>query len=34
MFGPSTKSLLSEGLTKRQPPTREELEKSEEVNIV
>ncbi|XP_072247086.1 WASH complex subunit 2 isoform X2 [Leuresthes tenuis] len=30
MFGPSTKSLLSEGLKKRQPSTSEESEKSEE----
>lgn len=31
MFGPGTKSLLSEGLKKRQPSTSEESEKSEEV---
>lgn len=31
MFGPGTKSLLSEGLKKRQPSTIEESEKSEEV---
>ncbi|XP_070696786.1 WASH complex subunit 2 [Pempheris klunzingeri] len=30
MFGPGTKSLLSEGLKKRQPSTSEESEKSEE----
>nr|XP_020457294.1 WASH complex subunit FAM21-like isoform X3 [Monopterus albus] len=30
MFGPETKSLLSEGLKKRQPPTSEESSKSEE----
>ncbi|XP_070771626.1 WASH complex subunit 2 [Enoplosus armatus] len=30
MFGPGTKSLLSEGLNKRQPSTSEESEKSEE----
>ncbi len=33
MFGPGTKSLLSEGLKKRQPSTSEESEKSEEVWI-
>lgn len=31
MFGPGTKSLLSEGLRKRHPSTSEESEKSEEV---
>lgn len=31
MFGPGTKSLLSEGLKKRQPSTSEESEKAEEV---
>lgn len=31
VFGPGTKSLLSEGLKKRQPSTSEESEKSEEV---
>lgn len=31
MFGPGTKSLLSEGLKKRQLSTSEESEKSEEV---
>lgn len=31
MFGPGTKSLLSEGLKKRPLSTSEELEKSEEV---
>lgn len=34
MFGPGTKSLLSEGLKKRQLSTSEESEKSEEVWIV
>lgn len=33
MFGPGTKTLLSEGLKKRQPSTSEESEKSEEVGI-
>lgn len=31
MFGPGTKSLLSEGLKKRRPSKSEESEKSEEV---
>lgn len=31
MFGPGTKSLLSEGLKKRRLSTSEESEKSEEV---
>lgn len=34
IFGPGTKSLLSEGLKKRQLSTSEESEKSEEVWIV
>lgn len=33
MFGPGTKTLLSEGLKKRQPSTSEESEKSEEVVV-
>ena len=31
MFGPGTKSLLTEGLRKRRPSTSEDSEKSEEV---
>lgn len=31
LFGPGTKSLLNEGLKKRQPSTSEESNKSEEV---
>uniref|UniRef100_A0A8C7X5A0 FAM21/CAPZIP domain-containing protein n=1 Tax=Oryzias sinensis TaxID=183150 RepID=A0A8C7X5A0_9TELE len=34
VFGPGTKSLLSEGLKKRQPSTSEESEKSEEKALV
>ncbi|XP_047208120.1 WASH complex subunit 2 isoform X3 [Girardinichthys multiradiatus] len=32
MFGPATKSLLTEGLKKRQPSASEDLEKSEEIS--